>query len=258
VLVNSLAGFGNVPAGASANSAQPIRFRVLPSAPCGASVAFDLIDILATNGGPFPDALALTSATLGEEPLTTLRYDDFTSPAAWSIVNGGTGAGSAASWTTGNPGSRPLALSAPFFIADSDRLGAGLTMDEELIGPMVDCSGFSSVRLQFAHEFHWYSGGSDEQCDVDVRSAATGGAWVNVAKFQDADTSGTVELDISAQAVGQPNVQVRFHYYDAVYEWWWAVDDVYLLGSNGFDCDVFSDVILGPATPQTPGRGIKK
>ena len=28
------------------------------------------------------------------------------------------------------------------------------------------------------------------------------------------------------QAAGQSAVQVRFHYYDASYEWWWEVDNV--------------------------------
>ncbi len=254
VLLGNMASFGDVNAGASAGSLQPIRFRVVTNAGCGATVAFDLINVVASNGGPFAGANEILVRTLGEEPLTTLFTDGFSSPpGGWTTVDGGTGAGAASTWTTANPGLRSLSLTAPYYIADSDELGSGLTMNEELISAPLNCAGFASVQLQFKHDFHWYSGGQDEQCDVDVRSSATGGAWVNVAKFQDADTSGTVTVEITAQAAGQSDVQVRFHYYNAVFEWWWAVDDVTLLGSNGFDCDVFLDAVLGPATPAGPG-----
>lgn len=257
-LLNSLASFGDVAAGSSVNALAPISFRVSSGATCGGVVAFDLVALTASNGGPFPDAPTIASRTLGEEPFTTLFSDGFSSPpGGWTTVNGGTGAGVASTWTTANPGARSLPLTAPYFIADSDELGSGFTMNEELISPVVNCTGFSSITLQFKHEFHWYSASLDEQCDVDVRSAATGGAWVNVENFQDSDTSGTVTLDVSAQAAGQSDVQVRFHYYNAVFEWWWAVDDVTFLGSNGFDCDVYSSYEYDPILPVGSGSGSK-
>ena len=253
-LLQSAVSFGDVAGGASASAAVPVRFRVHQNADCGSEVAFDLINLQASNGGPFTDELEIVTRALGEEPLTTLSYDDFAAPVGWSIVNGGTGAGPASTWTNANPGLRTLSLTAPYFICDSDELGTGFVMNEELISPIRNCAGFVSVELQFSHEFNWYSGGLDEQCDVDVRSSATGGAWVNVVKFQDADASGAVSVDISAQAAGQSDVQLRFHYYNAQFEWWWAVDDVFLLGSNGFDCDIYRTVTFGNPTPVAPGR----
>jgi hypothetical protein len=91
--------------------------------------------------------------------------------------------------------------------------------------------------LQFTHDFHWYAGGRDERGDVDVRSSATGGLWVTLASFSGADATGTVTVDLSSRAAGQPDVQVRFRYHDAQYEWWWAIDDVFVIVSNGFACD---------------------
>jgi hypothetical protein len=236
VVLNPVVAFGDVAPGAVASSLAPVRFRVSSGTACGALLLFDVVDIAAANGGPFPDALAVIATEVGEEPVSTIFHDDF-APPTWSTVNGGTGGGPAATWTASNPGGRSLSLTAPFYIADSDELGSGFSMDEQLIGPAVDVSGYSGVLLQFTHEFNWYEGGNDEQCDIDVRSSATGGAWVNVAKFEDGDTSGVVTVDITAQAAGQSNVQVRFHYYNAVFEWWWAVDDVFLLGTNGYVCD---------------------
>jgi hypothetical protein len=39
----------------------------------------------------------------------------------------------------------------------------------------------------------------------------------------------TKSLDISALAAGKPSVKVRFHYYNAIYDQWWAIDNVTLL-----------------------------
>jgi trypsin-like peptidase len=253
-LLDTNVAFGAVAAGATATGGY-VRFRVLTSGTCGAEAILDLVDLQATNGGAFPDTLAIVARPIGDAPLDTIRYDDFTNaPAGWTIVNGGTGSGTASTWTTANPGARSLALTAPFYIADSDKHGTLGVMDEELISPAVNCNGYVLVQLQFSHDFRWYSGGLDEQCDVQVRSTATGGNWVTVANFQDASASGTVLLDISAHAAGQANLQVRFHYYNAVFEFWWAVDDVFVLGSNGYDCDVYEPVIMGPATPVGGGR----
>lgn len=255
-MLESSVSFGDIASGSTKTASTSVRFKVLRTSTCGSEVIFDLVNLQAGNGGPFPDASALLTKSVGEAPVSTRLYDDFAAaPGGWSIVDGGTGSGAAVTWTTADPGLRSLPMSAPYYIADSDELGPGQTMDETLISPVVDCSGLTSVQLQFTHDFNWYSGGQDEQADVDVRSSLTGGAWVNVAKFQDADTSGTVTIDLSAQAAGQSDLQIRFHYYDAVFEFWWAVDDVYVLGSAGFECDVFQSLWEPVDAPGArPGR----
>jgi V8-like Glu-specific endopeptidase len=254
-MLSGTSSFGDVAGGATAAALAPARFRVRKTVPCGSEITFDLVNLMAANGGPYPEALGILSKPIGEAPITTVHYSDFSSTAGWTAIDGGTGTGTAQTWTASNPGGRSLPLGAPFFIADSDRLGSGAQMDEQLVGPVIDCSGFAAVELQFSHDFRWWSGGMDEQCDVDIRSSATGGAWVNIAKYQDANASGTVVLDVSTQAAGQDDVQIRFHYYDAVYEWWWAVDDVFLLGNNGYDCEVFGpNLVLEPlgSIPKPP------
>ena len=49
-----------------------------------------------------------------------------------------------------------------------------------------------------------------------------------------ADLSGNVAIDISTYAVGQTDVEIRFHYYDANFDYWWAVDDVEIIGGVYF------------------------
>lgn len=83
--------------------------------------------------GPFAGGLVFENA-IGFVENQVYFSEEFSGsfPGAWTIVDGGTGSGAASTWTTANPGSRAI-LDAPFVIADSDNLGSGQTMDEELI-----------------------------------------------------------------------------------------------------------------------------
>ena len=242
-ITDGSASFGDVAAGTTSASALPVVFAVDSAAVCGENVVFDLTNLAATNGGTFPGMTNLLEVPVGENVYDILMLQDFAGgiPVDWTVVHNGTATGAAETWTTANPGGRALALTEPFAIVDSDDAGSGSTHDEELISPAVDCTGFDQVQLRFNHDFNWYSGGTNEQADVEIRSAATGNVWGNVANFSGADTSGNVAIDISAQAVGQTDVQVRFHYYDASYEYWWAVDDVEIAGGT-FVCGDFVDI----------------
>ena len=236
-LLDTTASFGNIPGGQTVSSVAPVRFQIGAGAACGGGVILDVVGLTASNGGPFSDALGVFSQTLGFAPVTTLFEESFSAGlGAWTIVDGGTGTGAARTWTTSNPGGRSLALSAPYAICDSDAAGSSATMDDQLISPVIDASAFASVNLQFNHDFTWYSGGINEQADVDVRSSATGGAWVNKANYSGISANGTVVLDLSVQAANQSDVQIRFHYYNANFEWWWAVDDVLVFGDTQSQC----------------------
>jgi len=113
----------------------------------------------------------------------------------------------------------------PFAIADSDWAGL-VEMDTELITPSLDLTGLSRASLRFDHKFVHYSG--DESGRVDI-SLDGGSTWTNLATYQGQDLVGQVVLDISF-AAGQSNVKIRFHYANAYYDWFWAVDNVRVLG----------------------------
>ena len=63
---------------------------------------------------------------------------------------------------------------------------------------------------------------------MDVLSSATNGQWVNVLRQQGAGSSNPDHRtqDITAQSAGASNARVRFHYYNAHYEWFWQLDNV--------------------------------
>jgi len=149
---------------------------------------------------------------------------DFTGglPAGWTINDGNS---DGQTWTSTNPGGRSNPnWTGTFMIVDSDSAGS-VDMDEALVTHSIDCSTYESVTLRFKHYFRQYE---NEICDVDVRVGS--GTWQNVAQYQETDASGLVELDMSHIAGGQQDVQIRWHYYNANYEYYWGIDDVEIYG----------------------------
>ena len=66
-----------------------------------------------------------------------------------------------------------------------------------------------------------------DSADVDV-SVDGGATWATVL-HQTTDVRGPREDVLPLpMAAGQPDVQFRFHHYDADYDWWWEVDDVFI------------------------------
>lgn len=153
-------------------------------------------------------------------------------PSDWKVIDG---RADGKTWTSANPRGRANAnLSGTFMIADSD--WAGFTdMDESLITPKLDFSSHKDVVLEFTHAFdtarYWYWFGN-AMADVDVR--VDGGAWQNVARYQSVDTAGLVALDLS-EVAGQRDVEIRWHYHDAYWDFYWGIDNVAITGirTNG-------------------------
>jgi len=169
---------------------------------------------------------ATSEDTAGVTGVIRIVYEtDFSGglPGSWSIVDG-LRQGELYSWNTSNTCGRSNGnWSGTFMIVDSDCAGEE-DMDEELVTPSIDCSYYSDVSLKFSHYFKWYSGGLNEIGDVDVR--VNGGPWQNVARYQGQDHSGRVQLDLSAIVDGEANVQIRWRYYNANFEYYWGIDNV--------------------------------
>ena len=151
-------------------------------------------------------------------------FDATTLPAGWTVVDN---AGSGAVWSFDNPCGRTNLTggSGNFAIADSDCAGT-VNMDTELRTPVLDFTGWSTVMLEFKYDWREYSGNEVGDVDVSVNGAA--GPWTNVWRRDSGSDRGpqTAVIDISAIAANQANVMIRFHYYNANYDWWWEVDDV--------------------------------
>jgi len=178
----------------------------------------------ADNGTGSPSVSQDTATVTGSAQIV---YEaDFTTglPAGWTIVDGGT---SSDTWA---PDSRPGSYwDGTFMIADSEDV-YGEDMDEQLITHEIDCSYYLNVRLKFSHYFKWYWDGPAEIGDVDVR--VNGGLWQNVARYTGSDCYGQVELDLSGYADGEANVQIRWRYYNANWDYYWGIDNVQIMATE--------------------------
>ncbi|GAA1570777.1 hypothetical protein GCM10009742_11620 [Kribbella karoonensis] len=150
-------------------------------------------------------------------------FDGTSAPNGWTVVDN---KGNGQVWKFDNPGSRGNTTGGAgnFAIADSDKYGSGGQQDTSLVSPVVDLSSVAAPVIRFNQDFKRLG----DKADVDL-SLDGGATWTNVLQ-QTANATGQKEIAIP-QAAGQANVQVRFHYYESKYAWWWEVDNV-LIGSQ--------------------------
>jgi PKD repeat protein len=157
-------------------------------------------------------------------------YEDFESglPVDWTIDNGL----EPPTWDDTNPGGRtPPAGSncdGTFMICDEDYNWV-YDWDDYLISPVIDCSDYFGIILDFGSYFHSYSS-YDQAAAVDVYDGST---WHNVYSFTGGDDFAQ-SIDISAIADDNPNVQIRFHFTCSEWSYYWMVDNVKLTGDFVF------------------------
>jgi subtilisin-like proprotein convertase family protein len=133
---------------------------------------------------------------------------------------------------------------------DSDCAGSGVAMDEELITPVIDLTGIATVTLELDHYFNWLA---PETADLDVRSTLTGGVWVNIARWTgDTTNPEHVAIDVTAHAAGVNDFQIRWHYYDADFEWFWYVDNIALTYPTEPGCSMPACIADPPGPPPIP------
>ncbi|MFG1660064.1 S8 family serine peptidase [Micromonospora chersina] len=166
-------------------------------------------------------------------------FDGDTVPEGWSVVDN---AGSGQVWKFTDSGERGNLTGGTgrFAIIDSDDYGSGGRQDTSLVSPVVDLTDVATPVIRFNQDYNWLN---SDRADVDL-SLDGGTTWSNVLR-QAADVRGPRVTEVPIpQAAGQAQVRVRFHYYDASWEWWWQVDNV-LIGSRIICKPVDGGLVLG-------------
>lgn len=181
--------------------------------------------------------------TIWREDFDAYKTTQDVMSAGWTIVNG-SGSWEAAwrLWDTDGPYlvTEPPSLRAmnhKYMISDSD-LDPDADMDEQLISPMIDCTGRSKVRLQFNENFRPYDDPEHQQvAQVDIRaleSSSGWSEWVSLLKLDSTsvyftEKSDAKNMDISSIADGH-KIQIRFYFREAKWDWWFAVDEIMVTG----------------------------
>ncbi len=123
-----------------------------------------------------------------------------------------------------------------YVISDSDLVGTA-DLDEQLVTPDIDCTEYIRLKLDFSKNFRVYPDDADHTqiAEVDIREV--GGGWVNLLSYNvdsvdpnldPAVDSSPEKLDLSAY--DGKTFQLRWHFYEATWDWWWAIDNVMVSG----------------------------
>ncbi len=150
--------------------------------------------------------------------------------------------------------------------ASSDALQF-VTYDTRLIAPAIDLSNWSVVNLHYLANYQ----NIDDLFDLDI-SLDGGSVWSNVLSWNsDHGSHGTypgeaVDIDLSALASGQPNVLIRWRYYNLdanPWDWYAEIDNVSLecsrpeisltktLGTDPGVCATSDEIMVSPGTDVT-------
>ena len=179
---------------------------------------------------------------------TVESFDAGALPAGWTIEDA---VGNGQVWQFDDPGNRGNLTGGEgaFAIAESDFHGSGANQDTSLVSPVIDLTGQESPIIGFKQDYY----NLGDVADVDL-SVDGGQTWETVL-HQTADVRGPDEQGIAIpQAANEPDVQVRFHYYEADYDWWWQLDDVFV---GNRTCDpVAGGIVLGHVGDDNTGAGV--
>ncbi len=156
-------------------------------------------------------------------------------PSTWTITDGGSDGKTWAGVTDYNGNTLD---GTPFAMVNSDAAG-NVDMDEILESPAVDVSSATSLFISFDQYYNSYSG--NEITDVDVWD---GTAWQNVYTAGSADVGSwgnPDHQDIDVSAYINAGFKVRFHYYNANWDWYWAIDNVEIYEPQANDLAVAAE-----------------
>lgn len=192
---------------------------------CG-PVAISLLILSAGRNG-----VAGAGDVMWEGDIQTVVSNDFESglPEGWSIkVNGDTNV----FWRFDDPtsqgnltgGSGGFAEINSFYVEEY-----GDNADAELRSPAYAVKPAAFTYLVFCTDFKRYEFLPEEVADVDVSTNGVSGGWCNVWRQTGASYQGQVRIDLTSLLSRASSFVVRFHYYNANYDWWWQVDDVTLM-----------------------------
>jgi len=144
--------------------------------------------------------------------------------------------------TGGNPNPN---LNGNYAYLYSHNYGSGNSQNADLVTPVLDCSAFTNVTLQFNHYFKSSSGSSGT-----LSYSIDGGSnWTTIQTFTTTSLSNpTAFSQVISAATNQSQVKFRWNY-TGTYGWYWAIDDVSVTGTSSNTLSVTPSNQNVPASP---------
>jgi hypothetical protein len=180
--------------------------------------------------------------TIWSDNFDTYSTDADVKAGGWTIENG-SGYPDAAwrLWDTdgtmgqlGNQDPNIAGMYDKYMISDRN-LAQEATLDERLVSKEVDCTNHIKVRLNFSKNYRAYSEDLEhlQVAEVDIQVLANGiwGQWVNLFHWDRNYGTSTmpVQVDIASLA-DKKKIRLRWHFYEAKWDDWFAIDQVRVSG----------------------------
>jgi N-acetylneuraminic acid mutarotase len=119
----------------------------------------------------------------------------------------------------------PAGSTGEYADVDSYYYGWGTKEDTSLVSPVVNLSKQTSPEISFDTWYQEWPSGQTANVDLSLDGGQT---WSTVYTFGNVGpTDGPVTIPIP-QAAGHADVQVRFHYSNNGYGWWWELDNIFI------------------------------
>ncbi|MFC2093343.1 T9SS type A sorting domain-containing protein [Bacteroidota bacterium] len=172
-----------------------------------------------------------TSVTVLNSAIVNVFCDNFSAGTSnWVITNdGGTCVWGIESTPYPNLYTLPPTSVSPVLSADADDCGSGTTTLTTATTITINCSTYENLSLEFDND--WNAIGASDQAIVDY-STNGGTSWNNLITWGGTDVRNTHEVKPMPLATGMANVKVRFKSVQPGWDWWWAIDNVCILGSQ--------------------------
>lgn len=169
-------------------------------------------------------------------------------PDGWTVEDF---AGTGHVWTFDDPGGRGNLTGGDgaFAIIDSDHAGSGQQQDTALVSPSMDMSALTDPIVSFKQDHRNLS----DTANVDV-SLDGGATWETVRSQTESFRGPREDVVALPMAAGEPDVQIRFHYTEGGFDWWWQVDD---FSTANRSCDpVDGGLVVGNVRGSTGRAGV--
>ena len=177
-----------------------------------------------------------STGTLNSTTSVTLINENFNgTPTGWTTINNSTdGTPASAAWTLRPNGYfRSVTYNSndasQFYLSDSDIQGSGSTTATILQSPEFSTVGMNAATLSFFHFYRDYN--SIDFANVEISTDGSNWTVLNSYTTTQGASNEFVQATFSLAAyLNQPTVSIRFKY-DAVWAYYWAIDNVTVSGT---------------------------
>jgi hypothetical protein len=180
------------------------------------------------NGTYYGDDLTFTTLCGVYTLPFTENFSTTTIPGCWSQIDH---QGNGQIWQFGViTGQSPNpALNGNYAFLNSDAYGSGNSQNADLISPLLDLTGYTSVNLSFNHYFLAWSGSSGT-LSYSINGGTT---WTVIQTYTTTSTTNPATFNQAVNAVaGQAQVKFKWNY-TGTWGYYWAIDNISITGTSG-------------------------